>query len=477
MPLSSSNTTRSGSRVAVFIDADNILIPARAAGVPNPVSELMYYVRREATPQGSVVFARAYGDWTQTPCRDHVSECQARCVEAMMLASDARGKNTADVQLAVDVMEMVLSEAPPTVVVLASGDRDFIPLVQKVRRYSSEVWGIGVRGCVRRELEEACTRFVYLDALVDADAEGATAPLSQLSPPAVTAPEVVSAEPAAQAASPVVAQPGPVTQAQALRALREAVAHQLERGVSALGSRTYELMRQALPGWTYGDLGYESFRAFVQASGISVAASEFGVGDMRLELPRSLAPPEPSGPHDACEHYRQILLNEKGVPLVAWRQRKTLVRHLWSILERFEEGMTIQDMNDALVEHAYTQGFHLPDRALQKISHTLNIAHCFEHEGRVDYFTDIFEVRLLHAKGLSADGALSAMNRVYVNGLRWSHREMRLIPEGVALLLFDEDATTHQADARALVDFVDGPTSAGPIGQQLQQMGWSGAAK
>ena len=137
-----------------------------------------------------------------------------------------------------------------------------------------------------------------------------------------------------------------------------------------------------------------------------------------------------------------------------------------------------QDMNDALVEHAHTQGFHLPDRALQKISHTLNIAHCFEHEGRVDYFTDIFGVRLLHAKGLSADGALSAMNRVYVKGLRWSHQQMRLIPEGVALLLFDEDAATHQADARSLVDSVDGPTPAGgPIGQQLQQMGWSGAPK
>lgn len=475
--LGSESGVRSAEpRVAVFIDAENILIAAQAAGMPNPVSEMMYYVRREAAPLGSVVFARAYGDWTQSPCRDHLRECQDRTIEMAMLSSDARGKNTADVQLAVDVMEMVLSSAPPTVIVLASGDRDFIPLVQKVRRYASEVWGIGVRGCVRRELEEACTRFVYLDQLLE--------PLATSSAPVAMGPtaESKAAEPMTGRVGAAPVERGLVSLAGAFQALRKAVADQIDSGVSALGSRTYELMRTALPGFTYGALGFESFRAFVEAAeragAVSVIVSEFGVGDMRLVLPRRPSELSVSEPEQACETYRAILLNEKGVPLVKWGMRRAMVEHLWEVLGRIDEGLTIQMMNEELVHYAAEHEYRLPERAILKISHTLNIGRCFESEGRTDYFTDIFETRLRPAMGITAEGALKAMNRVYVNGLRWTHHDLRLDLRGLAMLLFDDEAEAHLQDARALIEAVDGPTSGrGPIGQLLDEQGYPRADK
>ena len=65
-------------------------------------------------------------------------------------------KNTADIQLALDALEMVFSRVSPETVVIASGDRDFVPLVQKLKRYGTHVIGMGVENAVSPVLAQAC---------------------------------------------------------------------------------------------------------------------------------------------------------------------------------------------------------------------------------------------------------------------------------------------------------------------------------
>ena len=80
-------------------------------------------------------------------------------------------KNTADIHLALDALEMVFSRVSPETVVIASGDRDFVPLVQKLKRYGTHVIGMAVENAVSPVLAQACNSFVYYDMLVPPEPE------------------------------------------------------------------------------------------------------------------------------------------------------------------------------------------------------------------------------------------------------------------------------------------------------------------
>jgi len=166
----------SDSRVGLFIDVDNILICAQNAGLPFTLSVIIDRVRQE----GTLMSARAYADWTTPSLRPVLGDFRSNAIELIQLPTGAgTQKNTADIQLAVDTLEMALSQVRPNIVAIVSGDRDFVPLVQKLKRYAIRVMGIGVEGSVSSVLAEACDTFIYYDDLVpqsSTDSEPAIVP-------------------------------------------------------------------------------------------------------------------------------------------------------------------------------------------------------------------------------------------------------------------------------------------------------------
>ncbi|MEX0836065.1 MAG: NYN domain-containing protein, partial [Nitriliruptor sp.] len=79
--------------------------------------------------------------------------------------SDSVRKNAADIQMAVDAMELAFTRDFVSTYVIVSGDSDFTPLVGKLRELNKRVIGVGLKGSTSAMLPPACDEFIFYDRL------------------------------------------------------------------------------------------------------------------------------------------------------------------------------------------------------------------------------------------------------------------------------------------------------------------------
>ena len=106
------NQGMSNDRVALFIDVDNVLILSQNSGLPFYLSLIIDRVRQ----QGTIMSSKAYADWTSSLLRPFLGDFRASAVELVQLPTSMAArehKNTADIQLAVDALEMVFLPGRP----------------------------------------------------------------------------------------------------------------------------------------------------------------------------------------------------------------------------------------------------------------------------------------------------------------------------------------------------------------------------
>ncbi len=195
-----------------------------------------------------------------------------------------------------------------------------------------------------------------------------------------------------------------------------------------------------------------------------IQVSQSIVGDMRLApaVPHEEAPDlglDFSTPESSCDGYRAILLERKSVPIIDWDDRSGLVTHLWSVLADEPDGLSISEMNTELINFVRWGKMSVPDRAVQKLQHTLNIAKCFTDGHRPDYFQDLFSTRLRPA--MTLDAALLAMHDVYIRGIHMEERSADLRPDGLSLLFYGDQSEAHIEEMRCLVETVTGRPASG----------------
>ena len=167
-------TTRSiGSQdgVAVFIDFENV---HKTLG-DQPVSQLFQRLKSE----GSVMLAQCYGDWGRFSKSKH--KLAKAGIQLAELPAGKTGKNSADMQMTVDALEAAFLYPHVTTFVIVSGDRDFVPLVQSLRRLGKEVWAFGPHDGSSIYLKNVCDRFEVLSGEKD---KRAPSPTAQRSAPA-----------------------------------------------------------------------------------------------------------------------------------------------------------------------------------------------------------------------------------------------------------------------------------------------------
>ncbi|MET1051177.1 MAG: NYN domain-containing protein [Mycetocola sp.] len=181
------------SRVAVYIDFDNIVI-SRYDQVHGRSQFMRDRTRgfsaadREAEPEiaeklsaatvdvgaiidfassfGTLVLTRAYADWSAPVNADYRGQLVSRAVDLVQLfPAAAYAKNGADIRLAVDTVEDMFRLPDLTHVIIVAGDSDYIALAQRCKRLGRYVVGIGVAGSTSRSLAAACDEFATYDAL------------------------------------------------------------------------------------------------------------------------------------------------------------------------------------------------------------------------------------------------------------------------------------------------------------------------
>jgi len=150
------------SLIAVFIDFENL-----ALGVGKTKSDRFRIdlVLKRLLEKGRIVFKRAYCDWSRY--RDSVREFHTFGIELVDIPqSRTSGKNSADIRMVVDAIDLSYSKQHIDTFALLTGDSDFSPLASKLKENDRRVIGCGVRKSTSELLIGSCDEFIYYDDLV-----------------------------------------------------------------------------------------------------------------------------------------------------------------------------------------------------------------------------------------------------------------------------------------------------------------------
>jgi len=189
-------TAAETTNLALFCDFENIALGVRDARYAqfdiNRVLERLLL-------KGSIVVKKAYCDW------DRYKEFKAGMHQAGFELIEIphvkmSGKNSADIRMVVDALDLCYTKTHVDTFVIISGDSDFSPLVSKLRENNKGVIGVGVKNSTSDLLIASCDEFIYYDDLVREQPKGRRSPRRK-APAADTAPA-----PADSAPAPAVAQ-------------------------------------------------------------------------------------------------------------------------------------------------------------------------------------------------------------------------------------------------------------------------------
>ena len=157
--------------IAVLIDYENLALGTgkrnrRGHQEPGPAPDVKRILER-LVDKGRIVAKRAYCDWQRF--EDAVTPLHELGIELIEIPDRAyTGKNSADIRLAVDAVEMCLTKSHIDTFAILSGDSDFSPLVSKLREFDKTVIGVGMREATSALLTEVCDEFIFYEDIVTA---------------------------------------------------------------------------------------------------------------------------------------------------------------------------------------------------------------------------------------------------------------------------------------------------------------------
>ena len=148
--------------IALFIDFENVAEGAKEAGFQEFEIEL---VVQRLLDKGKIVFKRAYADWGRFA--DFKRSLHGAAVEMVDIPRRRMsGKNSADIRMVVDALDLCYSKQHINTFALVSGDSDFSPLVSKLRENDKYVIGIGAKKSSSELLVANCDEFVFYEDLM-----------------------------------------------------------------------------------------------------------------------------------------------------------------------------------------------------------------------------------------------------------------------------------------------------------------------
>src|SRR6201994_4866516 len=148
--------------MALFCDFENVALGVRDAKFEKcdikPVLERLLL-------KGSIVVKKAYCDWDRYKSfKAARHEANFELIEIPHVRQS--GKNSADIRLVVDALDLCYTKSHVNTFVIISGDSDFSPLVSKLRENNKQVIGVGVKQSTSDLLTANCDEFIFYDDLV-----------------------------------------------------------------------------------------------------------------------------------------------------------------------------------------------------------------------------------------------------------------------------------------------------------------------
>src|SRR5438477_10040553 len=177
------STQDTNTTMAVFLDLENIALGALDANYPR--FEIQKILERLLL-KGHIVVKKAYCDFDR--CKDlkrHLHEAAFELIEIPPVRQS--GKNSADIRMVVDALDLCYTKGHVDSFVIISGDSDFSPLVSKLRENAKTVIGVGVKNSTSDLFINNCDEFIYYDDLVRKEPSKARRRTTQR-PPATAAP-------------------------------------------------------------------------------------------------------------------------------------------------------------------------------------------------------------------------------------------------------------------------------------------------
>jgi uncharacterized protein (TIGR00288 family) len=150
------------STMAVFLDLENIALGARDAHYP---SFDIQKVLERLLVKGHIVVKKAYCDFDRyKDFKRGLHEAAFELIEIPHVRQS--GKNSADIRMVVDALDLCYTKGHVDAFVIISGDSDFSPLVSKLRENAKTVIGVGVKNSTSDLFINNCDEFIYYDDLV-----------------------------------------------------------------------------------------------------------------------------------------------------------------------------------------------------------------------------------------------------------------------------------------------------------------------
>ena len=244
--------TPEGTSMALFCDFENIALGVRDA---NYEKFDIGKVLERLLLKGTIVVKKAYCDWERYKAfKAPMHEASFELIEIPHVRQS--GKNSADIRMVVDALDLCYTKAHVDTFVIISGDSDFSPLVSKLRENAKAVIGVGVKNSTSDLLIANCDEFIYYDDLVRAKRK---------------APVKKRATKTGTATAPAEAQPKPTAdEDRRMEAMELAVetieALIAERGdeEKIWGSMVKQALRRRKPGFNESFYGFRSFNELLE---------------------------------------------------------------------------------------------------------------------------------------------------------------------------------------------------------------------
>jgi uncharacterized protein (TIGR00288 family) len=147
--------------LAVFIDLENLAMGFQSQ---RKTRFDIQKVLERLVEKGKLIVKKSYADWSRYP--NYTAPFHEAAIELIEIPKRAQtGKNSADIRLVVDAMDLAWSKPHVDTFVIVSGDSDFSPLVSKLKENGKHVIGLGMKGSTSELLRDNCDEFIYYEDL------------------------------------------------------------------------------------------------------------------------------------------------------------------------------------------------------------------------------------------------------------------------------------------------------------------------